>query len=68
MDARTTGRNWIEDVVRNESIESLPTTWDDFTRMAANANCPPFPCFDTDAETDDAFDGAWEWIEDHLPR
>jgi hypothetical protein len=60
-DAAMMGSIWSDAVVADaENVRDLPKTYQDFLQMVANANCPVFPSFHTEEETDTAYDTAWE--------
>jgi len=63
--AELAGATWMESVLTecDEPDEWLVMDYQEFLQAAANANRPAFPAFETTAETDAAYQGAWGQLE-----
>jgi hypothetical protein len=63
--AELAGATWMESVLTecDEPDEWLVMDYQEFLQAAANANRPAFPSFETTAETDAAYQGAWGQLE-----
>jgi hypothetical protein len=61
--AKFTGSTWMDEMLFDASVEGLPRDWNAFSQMLANANDPAFPAFETEEETDAAYDSAWETMQ-----
>lgn len=63
--AELAGAIWMEIVLIEceNPDEWLGLNYQEFMQAAANANRPAFPAFETTAETDAAYQGAWDQLE-----
>ncbi len=64
-EAQAAGATWMEDVLTEceNPEEWLELNYQEFLQAAANATRPAFPAFETTAETDAAYQGAWGQLE-----
>lgn len=66
VEAQDAGATWMETVLaecENPEEEWLEMNYQEFLQAVANANCPPFPAFETAEETDAAYEAAWDELQ-----
>jgi hypothetical protein len=65
QDANTAGAAWMKDVLilSENSEEWLELNFQEFLQIVADVDRPAFPTFETTAETDAAYRGAWGQLE-----
>lgn len=65
VEAQAAGATWMETVLTEceNPEEWLGLNYQEFMQAAANATRPAFPAFETTAETDAAYQGAWGQLE-----
>jgi hypothetical protein len=62
--AAEAGRAWMEEVIAEDEWDvSAEMTYNEFSQALCEANNPPFPSFETEEETDAAFDAAFEQLQ-----
>jgi hypothetical protein len=62
--AADAGRAWMEEVIAEDKWDlSAEMTYTEFSQALCEANDPPFPSFETEEETEEAYDAAFEQLQ-----
>jgi superfamily I DNA and RNA helicase len=62
--AAEAGREWMKEVIALGKWDlTKEITYNEFSQALCEANDPPFPPFETEGETEEAFDAAFEQLQ-----